>query len=103
MNAPKLPALHDLQVALYAWVSSEQQAAAKTIASQLAELQARITADGIAWATVLLCVDEGYSGATLVRPALEQLRDVAAAGGLARLYVTCPHRLARNYAHQVVL
>ena len=103
MNAPKLHAMNDLRVALYARVSSEQQAAAKTIASQLAELQARITADGIAWATVLLCVDEGYSGATLVRPALEQLRDVAAAGGLDRLYVQCPDRLARNYAHQVLL
>ncbi len=103
MNAPKLPALHDLQVALYAWVSSEQQAAAKTIASQLAELQARILADGIAWPTVLSYVDEGYSGATLVRPALERLRDVAAAGDLDRLYVQCPDRLARNYAHQVVL
>jgi site-specific DNA recombinase len=103
MNASKLSAMHDLQVALYARVSSEQQAEAKTIASQLAELQARIIADGIAWTTVLTCVDEGYSGATLVRPALERLRDVAAAGGLDRLYVQCPDRLARNYAHQVVL
>jgi site-specific DNA recombinase len=64
MNASKLSARHDLQVALYARVSSEQQAEAKTIASQLAELQARIIADGIAWTTVLTCVDEGYSGAT---------------------------------------
>jgi site-specific DNA recombinase len=48
-------------------------------------------------------VDEGYSGATLVRPALEQVRDGAAAGGLDRLYVQCPDRLARNYAHQVLL
>ena len=47
MNTPKLHAMHDLQVALYARVSSEQQAAAKTLASQLAELQARISADGI--------------------------------------------------------
>lgn len=103
MNAPKLHTMNDLQVALYARVSSEQQAEAKTIASQLAELQARITAEGIAWATVLSFVDEGYSGATLVRPALERLRDVAAAGGLDRLYVHCPDRLARNYAHQVLL
>jgi len=48
-------------------------------------------------------VDNGYSGATLIRPALERLRDVAAAGGIDRLYVHCPDRLARNYAHQVLL
>ena len=39
--------------------------------------------------------DEGYSGATLVRPALERLRDAVAAGNLDRLYVHSPDRLAR--------
>ena len=37
------------------------------------------------------------------RPALERLRDVVAAGGIDQLYVHCPDRLARNYAHQVLL
>ena len=92
-----------LQVGLYARVSSEQQAQAKTIASQLADLRERIRADGIAWEQVLSFVDQGYSGATLVRPALERLRDVAAAGGLDRLYIHCPDRLARTYTHQVVV
>jgi site-specific DNA recombinase len=32
-----------------------------------------------------------------------RLRDVAAAGGMDRLYVHCPDRLARNYAYQVLL
>jgi site-specific DNA recombinase len=41
-------------------------------------------------------VDEGYSGATLVRPALERLRDLAALGGLEVLYVHSPDRLARK-------
>ncbi len=93
----------DLQAALYARVSSEQQAEANTIDSQLAELRTRIAADGVDLRTVLEFVDAGYSGATLVRPALERLRDVAAAGGIDRLYVHCPDRLARNYAYQVVL
>ena len=48
-------------------------------------------------------IDKGCSGATLIRPALERLRDVAAAGGIDQLYVHCPDRLARNYAHQVLL
>ncbi len=34
---------------------------------------------------------------------MERLRDVAAAGGLDRLYVHSPDRLARNYAYQVLL
>jgi site-specific DNA recombinase len=49
------------------------------------------------------CIDDGYSGATLVRPGLERLRDVVAAGGIARLYVHSPDRLARKYAYQVLL
>jgi site-specific DNA recombinase len=95
--------MKELQVALYARVSSEQQAEANTIASQLAEIRVRIVADGLDLPTVLEFVDEGYSGSTLVRPALERLRDVAAAGGLDRLYVHSPDRFARNYAYQVLL
>jgi site-specific DNA recombinase len=95
--------MNELQVALYARVSSEQQAEAKTIESQLAEIRARIVKDSIDPATILAFVDEGYSGSTLVRPALERLRDVAAAGGIDRLYVHCPDRFARNYAYQVFL
>jgi site-specific DNA recombinase len=91
------------QVALYARVSSEQQADANTIDSQVAALRAQITADGFDLRSVLEFVDPGYSGSSLVRPALERLRDVAAAGELDRLYVHCPDRLARHYAYQVLL
>jgi site-specific DNA recombinase len=95
--------MSDIAAGLYARVSSEQQAEAKTIASQLAALQARVVADGLAVSPERQFVDEGYSGATLVRPALERLRDLAAAGGLDRLYVHSPDRLARKYAYQVLL
>jgi len=91
------------QVALYARVSSEQQNEARTIESQIADLRTRIAATGVALPAELEFVDNGYSGATLIRPALERLRDVAAAGGIDHLYVHCPDRLARNYAHQVLL
>ena len=91
------------QVALYARVSSEQQSEAKTIESQLADLRTRIAALDITLSPELEFIDNGYSGATLIRPALERLRDVAAAGGIDQLYVHCPDRLARNYAHQVLL
>jgi site-specific DNA recombinase len=93
----------DGQVALYARVSSEHQAETNTIASQVAEIRARIAADGFDLRSVLEFTDAGYSGSSLVRPALERLRDVAAAGTLDRLYVHCPDRLARHYAYQVLL
>jgi site-specific DNA recombinase len=90
-------------VALYARVSSDRQAAAGTIASQLAALRERIAADGATLAPAHEFVDDGYSGSTLTRPALERLRDRVALGGLTRLYVLAPDRLARRYAHQVLL
>jgi site-specific DNA recombinase len=92
-----------LQVAIYARVSSEQQATAQTIASQVAALRAQVAADGVLLLAADEFLDEGYSGATLIRPALERLRDRAATGGLDRLYVHAPDRLARKYAYQVLL
>jgi len=95
--------MNAVQVAIYARVSSEQQADTHTIASQVAALQARVATDGLMLPPERQFIDEGYSGATLVRPALERLRDLAAAGGLDRLYVHSPDRLARKYAYQVLL
>ena len=95
--------MHSLQIALYARVSSEQQAEAHTIASQVAALRERVTTDGLVVPASMEFLDDGYSGATLVRPALERLRDAAAAGGIDRLYVHSPDRLARKYAYQVLL
>jgi len=95
--------MNTIQVALYARVSSEQQNEARTIDSQVADLRARIAGQGLVLPSELEFVDNGYSGATLIRPALERLRDVAGAGGIDQLYVHCPDRLARNYAHQVLL
>jgi site-specific DNA recombinase len=95
MNSP--------QVAMYARVSSEQQAEAQTIASQVAALRERVAAEGLTVPEAMQFLDEGYSGATLVRPALERLRDVVAARAVDRLYVHSPDRLARKYAYQVLL
>jgi site-specific DNA recombinase len=90
-------------VALYARVSSTQQAAAGTIASQIAALRERIAADGLPLLPDYEFIDDGYSGATLLRPALERLRDAVAANQIDALYVHSPDRLARNYAYQVLL
>jgi len=91
------------QVALYARVSSAQQADAHTVGSQVAALRERVAADGLTVSEAMQFLDEGYSGATLVRPALERLRDVVAASSVDQLYVHSPDRLARKYAYQVLL
>jgi site-specific DNA recombinase len=44
--------------------------------------------------------DEGHSGATLVRPGLEALRDLAAQGCLDVVLVYSPDRLARKFAYR---
>jgi site-specific DNA recombinase len=92
-----------LRAAIYARVSSKQQAEAKTIASQIEALKARVLADGLELEPELSFVDEGYSGGTLLRPALERLRDQAAAGTFDRVYVHSPDRLSRSYPYQVLL
>lgn len=89
--------------ALYARVSSDGQVQDNTVASQLAALQERAAVDAIQISAEHVYVDEGVSGATLARPALERLRDAVAAGEVERLYVHAPDRLARRYAYQVLL
>src|ERR1700690_4211785 len=100
------PGVHEvmddtIRTALYARVSSERQTDELTIQSQVAALRQRIAHDGLQIAEELCFLDEGYSGSTLIRPALEKLRDVAHCGGMDRLYVHSPDRLARKYAYQV--
>ena len=89
--------------AIYARVSSEQQARQHTIGSQLGDLHQRVHADGLAVPDAFVFCDDGYSGTTLLRPALERLRDQIAAGLIQRLYVHSPDRLARRYAYQILL
>jgi site-specific DNA recombinase len=88
--------MKNLTVALYARVSSDQQTQAQTIDSQVAALRARVTADDCVVLPECEFIDEGYSGATLVRPGLERLRDLSASGEIERLYVHSPDRLARK-------
>ena len=86
------------QVAIYARVSSDQPAEAQTIASQGAALRERVAAEGCVLPEAMPFLDEGYSGATLIRPALERWRDVIAAGAVDRLSGHAPERLARTDA-----
>ena len=70
--------MNPIQAAMYARVSSDQQSQAHTIQSQVSALRARIAADDAHLAPDNEFVDDGYSGSTLVRPALERLRDAVA-------------------------
>jgi site-specific DNA recombinase len=88
---------------LYARVSSDRQAEEGTIESQLSALRERIETEGGVVDPALCFIDDGVSGTTLVRPALERLRDLAATGVIERLYVLAPDRLARRHGHQMVL
>jgi site-specific DNA recombinase len=92
-----------IRAAFYARVSSDQQAQEHTIDSQVEALAGRAREDGLDVEESMRFIDEGQSGAVLARPALERLRDRAAAGLIDRLYVHSPDRLARKYAYQILL
>jgi site-specific DNA recombinase len=47
--------------------------------------------------------DDGYSGATLERPGLERVRDLAAEGQIQVVPAYAPDRLSRKYAYQILL
>ncbi len=83
-------------VAIYARVSSDQQAKNDTVGSQIESLREKITADGETLIDEMMFIDAGVSGATLIRPQLEKLRDTAALGLIDRLYILSPDRLSRK-------
>ncbi len=91
------------RVALYARVSTDRQAQDGTIDSQVSAIHACAAEKGDRIAKDLCFCDDGVSGTTLVRPALERLRDQASVGAIDRLYVLAPDRLARRHAHQLVV
>ena len=89
--------------AIYARVSSKRQAKDQTIGSQVAGLRAHAEQARLEVAEEWVFCDEGHSGATLVRPALEALRDLAAQGCIDVVLVWSPGRLARKFAYQALL
>ena len=89
--------------AIYARVSSDRQKEKHTIASQTAALIEYAQTHGYTVPAEWVFQDEGYSGATLVRPGLESLRDLAAEGQIAVALIYSPDRLSRKYAYQVLL
>ena len=89
--------------AIYARVSSARQKKDETIASQTAALREHAQRCGLEIPDEWVFEDEGHSGATLVRPALERLRDLVAGVGIDVVLCYSPDRLARKFAYQALL
>src|ERR1700677_3860309 len=89
--------------AIYARVSSDQQREANTIASQTASLIEFAKNQDLEVPKEGVFEDDGYSGATLERPGLEHVRDLAAEGQIQVLLAYAPDRLSRKYAYQILL
>jgi site-specific DNA recombinase len=89
--------------AIYARVSSEQQREAHTIASQTEVLIEFARGHNLEVPKEWVFEDEGYSGATLERPGLERVRDLAAEGQIQVVLAYAPDRLSRKYAYQILL
>ena len=89
--------------AIYARVSSARQKKDETIGSQTQALREHAAQARLEVPEEWVFEDEGHSGATLVRPALEALRDLVAQGCVDVVLVYSPDRLARKFAYQALL
>lgn len=89
--------------AIYTRVSSDRQKEEHTIGSQILALTEYAHNQGFTVPDEWIFQDEGYSGATLLRPGLERLRDLACEGHVEELLIYAPDRLSRKYAYQVLL
>jgi site-specific DNA recombinase len=91
-----------MRVAVYGRVSTPRQVQRQTIAPPLDRRQAHIPAPGWQLRAEAICRDAGDRGAYPVRPGLDRLRDRVAQGGVDRVLITTPERLARHAVHQVL-
>jgi DNA invertase Pin-like site-specific DNA recombinase len=89
--------------AIYARVSSARQKEQETIVSQTEALRAHAGQLGLDVPQEWVFEDDGHSGASLVRPALDALRDLVAQVPVDVVLCHSPDRLARKYAYQALL
>ena len=92
-----------MRSAIYARTSTLTHSQQHSIEEQVERLRTSLLSRGAQAADEQVFRDEGRSGATLNRPALDRLRDHVRLGDYDHILVTSPDRLARNYAHQMVL
>jgi len=87
-----------MRAALYARVSTEEQAQRFGLTSQLTELRAFAATKGWTVPTGGEYVDDGYSGADLERPALARLREAVRLHAFDAVLIHDVDRLARRLA-----
>ena len=92
-----------MRVAAYVRVSTSRQVKLQTIEQQLVMVRRHAQEQGWELYEEDIFRDDGYSGTTLGRPALDAMRDRARLRELEVVVVPSPDRLARNYVHQMVL
>jgi len=90
-----------MRAALYARVSTEDQAKNYSIPSQLEAMQKFATGKGFEATTEF--IDEGISGAVLDRPALSELRECVRQRAVDVVIAYDPDRLSRKLVHLMVL
>ena len=90
------------KAAIYARMAVTRRAE-EAIDRQSAALMQGGSARGYEGAADGVCADDGYSGATLARPGLDRLRNLAAAGSIEAMLVSSPDRLSRSCAGWLLL
>ena len=89
--------------ALYARVYTTKQQLNENIASQIAALKDYAAQHDYQISPQEIYQDDGYSGSTLDRPALDRLRDAVAQGRVEAFIILSPDRLARQFAYQYIV
>jgi DNA invertase Pin-like site-specific DNA recombinase len=85
-----------MRVAAYVRVSTSRQVKLETIEQQLEMVRRHAQEQGWELSEEDIFRDDGYSGTTLSRPALDALRDKARLREFEIIVVLSPDRLARN-------
>jgi len=89
-------------VGIYARVSTGRQEQERTIESQVEAIEQRVAAMGATIDPAHRYIDDGWSGETLRRPALDALRDAVAQERLDEIVIYDADRLARRFVDQQV-
>lgn len=91
------------RVAVYARVSSSKQCEDGTIESQICLLVDYAKKHDFDVPEGWIFQDNGVSGSTIQRPALDSLRDLIVSGSADAVLIYHPDRLARKYVYQALL
>ncbi len=92
-----------MKVALYARVATQDPDQQKGIVSQIEALRAHANKQRHEVAEDYVCCDAGYSGASVDRPGLVQLRHGVQAKAFDAVLILSPDRLSRNCADFILI